>query len=264
MNARFFLILCIPFFAVSIFHLASCVLGKRRATDISKIMLMPLLLLAFIVFYFFATSSAAKTADTTGLANLANNIANTASGANSAWRLFYIGLLASLALCAGNAGDVFLLGEQVKTDKLAKGLLSFLAGHILYIIALVSFIPFYPVNLPLALAAAVLYTAGIVSAWLLSHKPKGVIGIGVIVYASVLGAFSYTAFLKAAGMLNSGHKGMQTAAALKIAAGTLFFLVSDGILSRTVFVKPFKQSRFVVMLTYIAAQFFIAWGFCTF
>ena len=93
----------------------------------------------------------------------------------------------------------------------------------------------------------------------MNGSPKGAVGTAVIVYASVLGLFSLLTLFHIMGSIHAGS-GVPSPL-LKIYIGTLFFLLSDSVLSRTIFFKPFYQSRFVVMLTYLSAQFLIVLGF---
>ena len=239
MTEYIFLRCCMPFFAAALFHLISCIAGKERYADISKVVLMPLLIAGIAAFYFirFKTDGA------------------------TAVPLVPV-ILICAALAAGNAGDIFLLGN-VKPATMAKGLCSFLAGHFIYIAVLLFFVPFVPPAPLFTIIAVAVYAGAVYLSRILAGKPRGVLGAGVIVYAGILGTFSLLAFLHLAGLIyTQGHRELIGSLA-KLYAGTLLFIASDSILSRTIFVKPFFQSRFAVMSTYISAQFCIAWGFCS-
>lgn len=239
MTEYVFLQCCIPFFAAAAFHLISCLAGKERYADISKVVLMPLLIAGIAVFYFirFKTDAAA------GISLIPV-------------------ILVCAALAAGNAGDIFLLGN-VKPATMAKGLCSFLAGHFIYIAVLLFFIPFIPPAPLFTVIFVAVYAAAVCLSWFVAEKPRGILGAGVITYAGILGTFSLIALLHLAGVLHTGEHRELAVPLIKIYTGTVLFIASDGILSRTIFVKPFFQSRFAVMSTYIAAQFCIAWGFCS-
>ncbi len=228
---------CIPFFAAAVFHLSACAASKHRYADISKVILMPLLIAAVLLHYFLFGYRAAD-------ANFTRI------------------LCVCTALAAGAAGDIFLLGD-VKPSTLAKGLCSFLAGHLIYIAALLLFVPAPKPPRVFVCVAAVLYAVAVYTSRILAGKPKGLTGIGVVLYGSVLSLFSFSVLIKTAGFLHMQPHSVSLMPLIRMYAGTALFIVSDSVLSRTVFFKPFFQSRFIVMLTYIGAQFFIAWGFCS-
>ena len=234
-----FLRCCMPFFAAALFHLISCLAGKERYADISKVVLMPLLIAGIAAFYL----TRFKTDGTTEIPLVPV-------------------ILICAALAAGNAGDILLLGD-VKPSTMIKGLCAFLAGHVLYIAVLSIFVPFRAPSFLFVLVAAVLYAAALFLSWIAVKKPRGVIGAGVVLYGGILAAFSILVLLRLAGFAYAQDAQNLIGSLSKLYAGTLLFLVSDSILSHTIFIKPFFQSRFVVMCTYISAQFCIAWGFCS-
>ncbi|MGI5173400.1 hypothetical protein H0R92_07330 [Treponema sp. OMZ 840] len=231
-----FIVCCIPFFIAAGFHLSACLFGKERQADASKKILMPLLILAAVSNYFFELKYG-----------------------SSAFKVGFLKiLLISAALAAGNAGDIFLLGD-VKPATMIKGLCAFLIGHCIYICSL--FIVFPPIFPPvwIIIAAAIVYALGVFLSWLSVGKPRGRPGKGAVIYAAVLSLFSLLTLIRVFG---TGYaNGTHLKALIKIYTGTVLFLASDSILSQTIFFKPFYQSRFTVMLTYISAQFFIVWGF---
>ena len=59
MTEYIFLQCCMPFFAAALFHLISCIAGKERYADISKVVLMPLLIAGIAAFYFIRFKRAA-------------------------------------------------------------------------------------------------------------------------------------------------------------------------------------------------------------
>lgn len=239
MTEYLFLRCSVPFFAAALFHLISCLAGKKRYADVSKVVLMPLLIAGIAAFYIIRFK------------------------AGEAVQESIIPLiLICAALAAGNAGDIFLLGD-VKPSTMIKGLCAFLAGHLLYIAVLSIFVPFRAPSLLFILIAVGLYAAALYLSWLAVKKPRGLIGAGVVLYGGILAAFSILVLLRLAGFGCAQDAQHLIGPLVKLYAGTLLFLVSDSILSQTIFIKPFFQSRFVVMSTYISAQFCIAWGFCS-
>lgn len=226
---------CIPFFIAAAFHLTSCLLSKTKRADVSKKILMPLLILAVAAAY--CLSFAGKRVTDLGL--------------------FQIVLLC-IAVAAGNAGDIFLLGD-VTPKNMSKGLGAFLIGHIVYIALLSLTFSLPPVPRLIAIVVFAVYAAAVYVSWRMNGSPKGAVGAAVIVYASVLGLFSLLTLFYIIGCV---HVGIGIPGPLlKIYIGTLFFLLSDSVLSHTIFFKQFYQSRFVVMLTYLSAQFLIVLGF---
>ncbi|WP_428768612.1 lysoplasmalogenase family protein [Treponema sp. HNW] len=234
-----FLWCCAPFFAAAAFHLISCLAGKERYADLSKVILMPLLIAGIAAFY----------------------IIRFKAGQPAEGSIIPV-ILVCTALAAGNAGDIFLLGD-VKPSTMIKGLCAFLAGHFLYIAVLSIFVPFRAPSFLFILIAVVLYSAALYLSWLAVKKPRGLIGAGVLLYGGILAAFSILVLLRIAGFTYAQDAQHLIVPLVKLYTGTLLFLVSDSVLSHTIFIKPFFQSRFVVMSTYIGAQFCIAWGFCS-
>jgi uncharacterized membrane protein YhhN len=94
--------------------------------------------------------------------------------------------------------------------------------------------------------------------------------IPVIFYETVIVAmaiFALQVFLVQGG-LSGAHGGAGTVppgtvpAGTLVLAGSLCFLTSDSILARFTFGSKPKYGDFLVMLTYLAAQFLITLGFC--
>jgi len=155
-----------------------------------------------------------------------------------------------LALVFAWAGDIFLL----KISNLLRfrlGLASFLIGHICYIIAMYGFSLPFNVTV-LIVSAAVAVCLGVVLFKVV--KPNSEMKIPVIAYETiifVMAIFALQLFLAQGGVFG--------AFAL---IGSICFVASDTILALVTFRKKPKYGDFPVMLTYIAAQFCITFGFC--
>ena len=217
------------FIAASIVHLAFCALKRNKAADATKVFLMPLLAL------------------TSALALVP--------------RLPESRTAFACTLCAlgfGCIGDILLL--SVSEKRFMAGALSFFAGHIFWIVQYV----FSPngtsayasggrMFFPLALICFICYGIVLASTYVLLGKPKGVMGGGVIAYGVILCALNFTA-------INAVVNGINGKASLFYLAGSILFFISDGILSYTVFKKDIPHSRFIIMITYIAAQALLAAG----
>ena len=155
-----------------------------------------------------------------------------------------------LALIFGCTGDIFLL-KITNILRFRLGLACFLLGHLAYIIAFIDFAQ--PVNTK---ALAISFIAALVFGFIMYKfvHPNREMKIPVIVYETVITAMtvlSYQVFLN-----------QRTPHGIFILIGSLLFLTSDSVLARFTFVKQPKYGHFLVMITYIAAQFCIVFGFC--
>ena len=147
-------------------------------------------------------------------------------------------LLAGLALCA--VGDVLLLGKR----SFDAGLLSFLLGHALYIIA-------FHVALPVATwraAASVPFVVGAVSvaSWLWPHlgRRRATVTVYIVVISIMVWGGCATAW---AGALP-----------WTAAVGALLFYLSDLAVARHRFVHPAFVNRAVGLPLYYAGQLLLA------
>jgi uncharacterized membrane protein YhhN len=152
--------------------------------------------------------------------------AATAGGANG-WAL------GALALCL--AGDVFLM---LPSDQFVAGLASFLAGHVLFIAAFVAARGNDPLwGLTIAAAVvAIAISAGPVLRGAVAQDAR--LRVPVLAYMAVIGSMLATSALPAN--------------ALAI-AGAATFVLSDSILARNRFVRPFAHAQLATMVTYHAA-----------
>ena len=146
------------------------------------------------------------------------------------------GLLFSLA------GDIFLM---LPGDRFIAGLVSFFIAHILYICAFAGDMGPY---LEWSYLIPVLTYAAVFLAILLPHTKK--MSIPVIAYTLVLAVFLWQAAGR--GLTLEGNS--PDIAFL----GAVLFVASDSVLAYDRFVKGFKFAGVFIMLTYWAAQVFIA------
>ena len=142
------------------------------------------------------------------------------------------------------AGDVFLLGEGKKW--FIGGLVSFLLGHVAYVIAMQSQYDSLPsLLLGLAVVALCIATAGRIIVTQVREKGLSemvgpIVGYLVVISAMVVAAFG-------------------TAAPWAI-AGALLFYTSDATLAWNRFVEPRRILHLIVMVTYHLAQAgLVAW-----
>ena len=150
-------------------------------------------------------------------------------------------LLAGLMLCL--AGDVFLIPAHATSFLL--GLVSFLLGHVCYVISFLQL----PLNLWVMLWALlpVLAFAGLSLRWLWPHVP-GDMQRPVLAYFAVISAMMLTA---------TGTWG--SAVGLFIIAGAWGFGISDLAVARDRFVAPGPINRLWGLPLYFGAQMVLAY-----
>lgn len=157
-----------------------------------------------------------------------------------------IHLLEIIALLLGWAGDVLLLSK--KDSFLLAGLLSFLAGHVVYLVLFFSF--YLPTFSFTTICAVVLYG---IYGWILykrivPHVPH-IFQIPVIVYLFVILSMSC-----AAGLL---YQNVHFLSWLLIWSGSLLFVASDTLVAIEKFMNPDIHG---VMELYVPAQVLLMAG----
>lgn len=160
--------------------------------------------------------------------------------------------LVVVGLLFGLGGDVFLIFRKTSQKALLIGLLSFMIGHVVYIIAYLAAPGYFAMDwwavlllVPYPLAALVLYRA--------LKDDLGTMKVPAMVYMCVIlvmGAFSMLRVFS-----------VTPASFWLVVAGSTSFIVSDAILAYEQFKKITLLNHAVVMATYIAAQFCIMLGF---
>jgi len=155
-----------------------------------------------------------------------------------------------LALFLGWVGDILLL-KGSNSRFFLFGLVSFLFGHIFYIIAMFAFArPFHITALVICIAVAVCLGVLIFK----FIRPSAEMKIPVIAYEITI--FTMAIFALQLFLAQGSSFGVF------VLSGSLCFVVSDTSLAYDTFRKGFKYAGFVIMLTYIAAQLLITLGFC--
>ncbi len=158
--------------------------------------------------------------------------------------LIYIGL------GFGWLGDIFLL--STKKPFFLMGLTSFLTGHVLYIVAIAGLIT--SMNLMIALVVAMLLlAAGKIMFTSIRPYIQMDMLIPVLFYVLTLVSINFVSINL---VLQSA-----TLQSILLVVGTLIFMASDYILSRSIFIKSTKWNRFAVMALYTPAQILIALSF---
>lgn len=153
------------------------------------------------------------------------------------------GQIVLLGLILGAIGDVCLLGKP--KQYFIAGLVSFLLGHVAYVVAFASL----DISAPHAFIAAVAMAAvmAFVANWVFPHASDMRVSIGI--YMLVIAAMCTVA-------IGAGGAG----APWMIPAGALMFAASDIAVVRDRFVAPGFVNRLWGLPLYYAAQLIIAWS----
>ncbi len=154
-------------------------------------------------------------------------------------------IVVGLILCLG--GDIFLM---LSPKYFIAGLVSFLIGHIFYIIAFVNDAGFnlgLGWLLPLAVYGAAFYR--------FLAPGLGKLREPVILYLLAI----LTMIWQALGRWSA----LATTGALLAAAGAALFVISDSVLAADRFRQKFQSARVIVLSTYWAAQWLIAFSVIT-
>ncbi len=159
---------------------------------------------------------------------------------------YFVPVLAGLLLCM--AGDVFLIFSSKKL--FMAGLVSFLAGHVLYSVAFFNMAsPGTPALIGAVLCLAV---GGSVFVWLKPHLGSMLVPVFaymVVITVMVVGAAS----LMGNGSLNLAGRALAF-------FGAVLFYVSDIFVARHRFVKQEYVNRLVGLPLYYSGQFMIAYS----
>ena len=160
-----------------------------------------------------------------------------------------------LALLFCLVGDVSLMVVEKNELFFMGGLASFLIGHVLYIIT-------YRQHQQAGIGEELLSTQKIRFALPIVLAGTGLIAvlfprlgslqIPVMIYAVVLMIMVITALLR------YGKTGMNSYRLVLF--GAILFMISDSLLAINKFLHPFYAASLAVMITYIAAQYFIVKG----
>lgn len=153
------------------------------------------------------------------------------------------------ALISGFLGDVLLMREE---KFLPFGIISFLTGHIFYIIAFLQNVNFSKLTY-MAYLPFLLYVIYLIM--LFKNVPKGLHRgkLLIIVYMLFIATMSFSSLLR--GYFISGNAFWFTF------IGSLFFIASDSLIFINRFKKSANVSNTVIMLTYIIGQTLIIAGF---
>lgn len=204
----------ILFLIVSILHVISCYKEITKLRNITKPLLMPILIFNFLF-----------------------------NGKD-------INTIIILSLFFGFLGDVFLIKSK-NSKFFIMGLLSFLIGHIFYIVELfknINFKNFYFIYLFSLLIPILIsyFVYNKIKNYLGSFKTPVIMYISIIATMLCLSIFYF--------LTNT------TSLPLIAMLGAILFVLSDSILSISTFKGSFKRDSFFIMITYIMAQFLLSYS----
>lgn len=168
-----------------------------------------------------------------------------------------------LALLFGMAGDILLISDG-RQMRFIIGALCFSIGHVLYGYTLFCTTGAFaaspglwlPLVLALPYAAAIALIARRLSPYVRERHLRKLMPF----YLGLVGAVNIGAWLTLFAALRAEAMPQAFAASLLV-LGSLLFLVSDTVLSCSMFMRKPSHANFYVMLTYISAQALLTTGF---
>jgi uncharacterized membrane protein YhhN len=153
------------------------------------------------------------------------------------------------------AGDVLLMFEAKMSSFFMVGLLSFLIAHVSYILAYrshqteIEITPLQGIQKMRLAFPIVLAGTGLI---VVLYPVLGGLRLPVIIYALVLVVMVLNALFR------YGRTNIKSF--WFVFAGSVLFMVSDSLLAINKFLNPILMAEFLIMSTYIAAQYFIVQG----
>lgn len=150
-------------------------------------------------------------------------------------------------------GDVVLLFASKGEIYFILGLVAFLISHVFYIVLFGKQTKSMTISNKLSFGAGIglilLYFFGMIT----TLGPKlGPLTVPVVVYAVVISTMLYFAL--------KGSFQWNAIPFQSVLIGALFFIASDSILAFNKFYQPIPYASFLIMITYLAAQYGIVWG----
>lgn len=150
-------------------------------------------------------------------------------------------------------GDVILLFADKGEIYFILGLVAFLVSHVFYIVLFSKQTISKTISNKLSFIASIglilLYFFGMIT----TLGPKlGSLTVPVEIYAIVISSMLFFAL--------KGSFQWNTIPYQAVLIGALFFIASDSILAFNKFYEPIPYASFLIMITYLAAQFCIVWG----
>jgi len=165
-----------------------------------------------------------------------------------------IATLTFLALLFSWSGDILLLFQEESKKYFLFGLASFLVAHIFYIVDYAKAKRDYrnTRNLKEQMLAAILIILFVVGLLALIYPNLNEMKIPVIIYALVISLMLWSSIIR------RGHTS-QISFRL-VFTGSILFILSDSMLALNKFWQPLPVSGFLIMSTYMLAQYLIVLG----
>eukprot|EP01102_Stenamoeba_stenopodia_P004150 TRINITY_DN1432_c3_g1_i1.p1 TRINITY_DN1432_c3_g1~~TRINITY_DN1432_c3_g1_i1.p1 ORF type:complete len:240 (-),score=25.62 TRINITY_DN1432_c3_g1_i1:244-963(-) len=221
--------------------------GKRTLSDVPRwdILLFACLCLSYLGACLYTsdiwTEAAFKMTPILFLFTLSFRSIATNSGSYNRW--IRLGLL----FCAG--GDVLLEIEPIFALGFVAGLVSFLIGHICYVVA------FYQGTQKIAILRAVpLYIYALGLFFYLKPKIPSELTWPVLAYALTIGTMGFRALARL------GNDNCAVSSQKRAALGAILFILSDSLIAINRFETPIPHAHVYIMITYYLAQFLIAFS----
>lgn len=150
-------------------------------------------------------------------------------------------------------GDIVLLFANQGELYFIVGLVAFLISHVFYIVLFNKQTVTKSISNKISFGAGIglilLYFFGMIT----TLGPKlGPLTVPVVVYAIVISSMLYFAL--------KGSYQWNAIPYQSVLVGALFFIASDSILAFNKFYQPIPYASFLIMITYLAAQYGIVWG----
>ncbi|MBP6425062.1 MAG: lysoplasmalogenase [Flavobacterium sp.] len=150
-------------------------------------------------------------------------------------------------------GDIVLLFANKGELYFIIGLVAFLISHVFYIVLFNQQAVTTSISNKISFGAGIglilLYFFGMIT----TLGPKlGPLTVPVIVYAIVISSMLYFAL--------KGSYQWNAIPYQSVLVGALFFIASDSILAFNKFYQPIPYASFLIMITYLGAQYGIVWG----
>ena len=150
-------------------------------------------------------------------------------------------------------GDIVLLFANQGELYFIVGLVAFLISHVFYIVLFNKQTVTKSISNKISFGAGIglilLYFFGMIT----TLGPKlGPLTVPVVVYAIVISSMLYFAL--------KGSYQWNAIPYQSVLVGALFFIASDSILAFNKFYQPIPYASFLIMITYLAAQYGIGWG----
>ncbi|MBS1745928.1 MAG: lysoplasmalogenase [Bacteroidetes bacterium] len=151
------------------------------------------------------------------------------------------------------AGDVLLMMQQKQSLFFIFGLIAFLICHLFYIKAFILDFRLHPGKKNPLLIWAIIFFAVCSTALFTFLQPHlGTMQIPVLIYTIIISIMAITSVSRF-GRVNIFSFTM-------VCCGAVLFLFSDSMLACNRFVQPLHGAGFIIMASYMLAQYFIALG----